>query len=723
MALKFSLIENGDIFTSHFNPFTENNQIDFPPKEQIAVIYGPNGTGKTSFINAISGIGGAEVAFEYDGHGYTSGKDVFHVVSDQNNRNIIAGDTQDFLLGDNIKREFELQGLTDEKRTKFIGTVIDILKRYNIKAAKHPLIALIEDTNFSVFVKGCANSQQKGRQTSNEELDELMTGRSQEAVLEFDEDCLRFLIDDYGKRSPAIMQIEAIKLDELIQNPRVREIEENVAAINILDRFTKDQCIVCDTVGIDRESLLKSKKANREKIQNQLTPEVQEVLNEITGLPLSEDPFNIKQRLLNSIESGDILIIAQLINEFRLYKKIFAAILCNQIVEAYAQSGFAETFHEYQELVSNVPVIREEDYLFIKEIVSNSMSKELDVERDEKKRLRIKLANEEFLNQTREQLPLSSGEQNFLSLAFEFLKAKNSSFPIVIIDDPISSFDSIYKNKVVYSLVKVLANKKRIILTHNLDLVRLLNAQYSNCFKLYLLNNTEGEVNGFIPLLSREQDMLVSLEKLLNAFREDVPNSAKNSELFLISMIPFMRGYANIVNNRDIYQKLTQVMHGYKTESVDIAGAYAELFGNCNNALPKKCLISVPDILGKTVDNIEILDTKSFPLLNRTLKHSFQYLFLRLTVEKALVEKFVIDVTRKKQLGQIISAAFPDEDNTEQRKKRVSLMSKKTLINEFNHFEGNLSIFQPAIDITNQALRQEKDDVMNLVKELCKGEE
>ena len=45
-------------------------------------------------------------------------------------------------------------------------------------------------------------------------------------------------------------------------------------------------------------------------------------------------------------------------------------------------------------------------------------------------------------------------------------------------------------------------------------------------------------------------------------------------------------------------------------------------------------------------------------------------------------------------------------------------MSKKTLLNEFNHFEGNLSIFQPALDITNTVLKQEKEDIEKLLEEL-----
>ena len=42
----FSRIENGTIFDSDFQPFTDRNIITFS-KEGMAIIYGPNGTGKT----------------------------------------------------------------------------------------------------------------------------------------------------------------------------------------------------------------------------------------------------------------------------------------------------------------------------------------------------------------------------------------------------------------------------------------------------------------------------------------------------------------------------------------------------------------------------------------------------------------------------------------------------------------------------------------------------
>mgnify|MGYP001025698455 CR=1 FL=1 len=718
MGLVFNKIENGDVFTRDFNPLTRNNQIDFPTTEEIAVIYGPNGTGKTSLIKVLSDTPNTKLEFVYDGTAYTSGANVFHVVNDQNNRNIISGETRDFFLGDNIQHEFELQDLLAEKRAAFISAVLSILKGYKITTTKHPLSDLIEDESLRGFVKNCANNKSKGDQYTNEQIVNMMTALGRATVPDYDQACLNYLVEDYSKKKPVIAQIEALAGETLAPNMHVREIEENTEAIAILSRFHKDQCIVCDTRGIDWEALLAAKTANRDTVKEALDPKIKELLEEITNLSFGADPFNLRARLLQTIEDGDMTIVADILAEIAVYKHIFAIVLQNAIIDAYEQGDITATFHEYHELISTTPDISQEDYLYIQEIVSNSMSKRLSVERDENRRLRIRLSNQDFLGLPRDELPLSTGEQNFLSLTFEFLKAKNSAAPIVVIDDPVSSFDSIYKNKVVYAIVRILHHKKRIVLTHNTDLIRLLDGQYKHCFKLYLLNNTDGEVNGFIPLRNREQDMLISLEKLLEAFRNDVPRNVQNFELYLISMIPFMRGYANIANKRDIFENLTQVMHGYKTESVDIAQAYIELFGNPDGLIQAPYNVTVSDILLKSVDAVTIVDTNYFPLLNRTLKHSFQYLFLRLAVEKALVDKFNIDTTRYTQLGQIISAAFPDDNDIGQIRDRIRLTSKKTLINEFNHFEGNLSIFQPAIDITDQALSTEKANLMTFIENL-----
>lgn len=162
-------------------------------------------------------------------------------------------------------------------------------------------------------------------------------------------------------------------------------------------------------------------------------------------------------------------------------------------------------------------------------------------------------------------------------------------------------------------------------------------------------------------------------------------------------------------------------MHRYKSQKVDIANIYFKLFGDQGKSkLPNSLIVDVSNILSRTVDGISILDPSKYPLLDKTLKHSFVYLMLRLWVEKTLVEKYSIDTNKYDQLGSIINQAFPNND-IESIRNRVRLTSKKTLINEFNHFEGNLSIFQPAIDITDKALGAEKTDILTFIDTIKKS--
>ena len=66
MSLVFKKIENGDIFTRDFSPLVRNNEITFPTSEEIAVVYGPNGTGKTSLIKVLGDAKGTKVEFSLD---------------------------------------------------------------------------------------------------------------------------------------------------------------------------------------------------------------------------------------------------------------------------------------------------------------------------------------------------------------------------------------------------------------------------------------------------------------------------------------------------------------------------------------------------------------------------------------------------------------------------------------------------------------------------------
>ena len=92
-------------------------------------------------------------------------------------------------------------------------------------------------------------------------------------------------------------------------------------------------------------------------------------------------------------------------------------------------------------------------------------------------------------------------------------------------------------------------------------------------------------------------------------------------------------------------------------------------------------------------------------------------------------DNFYFDINALKQAEnfkgfmtqQIIDKVFPIR-NTQKIKDRVFFTSKKTLLNEFNHFEGNMNIFQPAIDITDNALEREKELINQKLEEIIQND-
>lgn len=724
----FKKIKRKNIFVEGFHQMVENNTLEFS-KQGITVVYGPNGTGKSSLASVLSGEEGTEIEFSYGEEMYTDGSPIF-IINDQNSRNIIKGDEGDFLLGDNIEKEFGLRDELDKKYKELCDSSSKMLKdKYKISSAKSVgELCFGEWENVQSIVSQIANSKDKGKNLDKDTYILAMESIDIPAM-EYDKDKLGYIINNISNKDSLLDKIEKIDITDIKSNEEVREVEENEVAIEIISRFKdKKECIICDSEILDMEKLKRKKEENKKRIIEALGVETQKLVESCFN-ESATSPFCLKEGLLKAIEEGDLQIILELQKEIKAYKSVFVKEMMRSLKELYEASRLKELNTQYEDLVNQKLEVTSEEFRFIEEVLLNSMNKELKLLRDNDKNIRMTLNGQQFISKERSELPLSAGEQNFLSLTFEFLKAKKSNKPIVLLDDPVSSFDSIYKNKIAFAIIKLLEDKKRIILTHNIDLMRLLEGQYKNCFKLYLFNNTDGEENGFISLSNKEQSMLINLEALLNVFRGDIYNYIEEHKLFLISLIPFMRGYATIIAEDKIKDDLTQLMHGNKSESIDIADIYKKLFppvkSDFPDDFPDTLEVSIKEILETDFSNKEIIDKKKYPVLNRTLIHTGTYLFLRIFVEKELIEicKLSRNIKECAQLGEIIDKAFPKGEDGQNMEKRIFLTTKKTLLNEFNHFEGNMSIFQPAVDITDRILKEEKEKIEQFIQGLKDGDD
>lgn len=771
--LIFDKIQKDNIFCDDFLNFTKNNEIEFKDcaNNSIAVIYGPNGTGKTSLAKLLASDESdetSEFSIRFQENVLTDSSSFF-VINDQNGRNIIEGEAKDYLLGDNITKEYTLKKFIDDEFDELFKKHFPsaLKSEFNISSSKSELINEIEDSDIKKFVVDLVNNKSKGDKIlRNEFLDKIsqLDVKEQLEMSQEDLEKYNFIKNNYADKKSIIFKIINIKDDQIKKNESVREIEENDEALKILEKFNyKKDCIVCDNRDYNRKSLIERKKNNRDQIYEKLDSETKKILEDIISLVKNQisDPLNIESVLLSAIKEGNKSIVLELQYEIVKHLNKISDSINNLFAVCLKNSKLPKKFKEYNDLLNEKPEITDEEMLLIKKIVSENIDKEIDIKRDEANgnNLKILLADKDILGVDREELHLSTGEQNFISLAFELLRAKKSEKEIIVLDDPISSFDSIYKNKIAFCIIKFLGGKNQLILTHNTDLIRLLEHQLQGCFNLYLFNNAEDSVNGFIRVNESEKKILLNLDKLLYLFRNHIFSEIKNEKNFLIAMIPFMRGYANIVGESAIYKKLSKVMHGYETEKVNISEIYNSLFSKdtlvddttelynrmvelierseqssitkeeiCCSLFERNKLIkndyhvSVGDILNLNIEHIEILKKDKYPLLNKTLYHTLSYLFLRLKVEKELIGLFNIQVNGFTLLHNIINKAFnmQQSDNYEIAKQknedRIFFTSRKTLLNEFNHFEGNMNIFQPAIDITDNALKKEKDGIIEYLE-------
>ena len=706
MKLEFLKLKKDNIFCEDFFEMKKNNVIDFSDTK-INVLYAPNGVGKTSFCKILENEG--EFLLKYNEVEYSMNNgELFHVIHDQNSRNIIKGTAKDFLLGDNIVKEFELKKWLDNNFDNIYKQLRNYYKsNINLSKVKDEKFSWI-DSKINSVIKQIVNIKIKSTDINLDEYCALIRSLDKKIIEDYDEKKFKYICDNFQ----IINDIKKITNIKIIKD--FEKIEQYDDAIKILKKYNNiNNCIICENK-INSIKLLENKITQRQGIVELFDEETRKIFTNIIEKINLDDTFNIKGNLTLAVSTGNVEIVINLINEIEKYISIYNTIINNSLLKSLSKE-FLDKYDEYKKISSKPLRFTDEDLLFVEEFIEKNINRKIKLERTYNK-IVIKIDSEDLLGVERENLKLSSGEQNFISLVFELLKAKNVNSEIIVIDDPISSFDSIFKNKLVFAIIKFLSSKKVILLTHNVDLIRLINYQNNNNFNIYLFNNFEGQENGMIQINNSEKKYLISIPDLLEFIRlNKISEYVKNKKLYIYSLIPFMRGYVKFIGKSEIKNQLTKLMHGYNAEKINIGKLYNELF---DNLFFEDYIINVNDILDIDVNNIsEIICKDKFPLLNKVLCNNLIYLYLRLKTEKVLVNKYNININRHDQLSSIIAQAFK-ENTSENSRMKIFFYSKKTLLNEFNHFEGNMNIFQPAIDISESILNRERKEIINKLNTL-----
>jgi predicted ATP-binding protein involved in virulence len=193
--LVFRKIEKESIFCEPFNNLVTNNEIEFS-NNGIAVIYGPNGTGKTSLANVLNSEEMCSFEVEYNTQQFNEeNTELFHIINDQNSRNIIAGETEDFLLGDNIRKEYELQRYLENEFTNLFENVLigNLKKEFNISKKSSELLKHVTDPTLIEYISDLTNNKSKGRGINKDEFLEFVSTLEVKPIPNYDEKNMNIL--------------------------------------------------------------------------------------------------------------------------------------------------------------------------------------------------------------------------------------------------------------------------------------------------------------------------------------------------------------------------------------------------------------------------------------------------------------------------------------------------------------------------------------------------
>lgn len=720
-SLIFTKLKKGNIFNQEFEELTKNNVIEFP-KDKISVVYAPNGTGKTTLSRILRGDSDCEFDFTYNSKKYTTNDNsekVFYVISNQIERHVIKGNTDEYILGENIAQERAKKVEYEQAYQTVFVNIQNVLKNeFIVTKQTCNFFSIIKDDDLLNLIKAVSKRGSKYSDIDVNDFVKVLSKLKKEEKDDYNGEKLSFLINDFSniQKDSLIEKIRKINQEKITKNEDIRVIQRNKDAIPLLKKYIDSTaCVVCDTNGINPQNLIVSKQKREENVISQLDDDAKKIIQEIID-KVPDNAFGISNILLDLLEKQDSSSICSLLEEFKQYEDIAYSVLKNKLAECFSGTNLLSLFGEYNKIFNEKIELQQEDEVLIQDIIANSIGKTISLERDKEKNIIIKINDAKLLGSDLEKLELSTGEANFISLTFELLKAKRAKEPIVIVDDPISSFDSIYKNKIAFCLLKILESKSKIVLTHNLDLVRLLDVQITHCFSFYLLSNDPCNECGFIRVCEEERDLVLYFDKLLDKLRSsDIETEVTNKREYILSLVPFMRALLKIMNPKEKLQyikNLTSIMHGYSSDIIDINPIYNFIFSKEESDFLN---VSTMDILSINLDNLDFFKHDKLPLLSKTLKHTLVYLYLRLSVEKCLYTKFPEEAKGKELLGEIIHSTLKD---SKYMRFRVELTSKKTLLNEFNHYEGNFNLFQPAIDITDSSLEKEKNDILIIISEI-----
>ena len=619
------MFNKDDFCNINYIEFDDDFNIELNQKSKI--IFGYNGIGKSSIYKYLK-----NKYNEYDYLDYEDTKESFL----KNKKEVVIGARIQTIT--KLKNEIE--------QLKQNNDVEGILKKYDY------------------------NSQAKAKKVSNELANIQKTKGIEQITLEktkldyvsniLYEEIKKDFFDNYK----AIKEIANIKDEmELLKNVYMDQAYQ--ALINSIDDH-ETTCPACNTKGIH----------NLKEIFNQKKKIYEECNKSLFG--------NFK--FSNNIEKEKhIEKLIKLAKDFD-GKEIAELIICD--VNNERRSNIIENLKQIEEKNKEIEKMQEK----LQKYYTNIKKEEKDIKLYFENRFDIEKLefddneNKIIVTFKRNVDTYSEGEIHLIILLFKLYEFKINDSDILIIDDPLTSYDLINQYKTLFEIVNTAsAEKKILIFTHNIEMINIINSQDSGTFryqyiekylnKLYL-KNIDMNATGSI----------LSLNNLLDL----------DSEKYLKLLIEREK------EENDEYHKVFHYDNSYILQDSEFNGLTNEYFVNL-------------------IENFSPDDINNMTFSQNTFNKIIYMCAIRVWIEKKFYEAIKEDkeTLRKitgKQFSEKVNVLLPRNSNSlliheYPNVTRTFLMSKKVMLNQNEHYQSQIIPFNYALNISLDELVNEINEI------------
>lgn len=294
-------------------------------------------------------------------------------------------------------------------------------------------------------------------------------------------------------------------------------------------------------------------------------------------------------------------------------------------------------------------------------------------------------AKEIIINLPRKIEEYSTGEINLITFITCILEFISSDKKILVIDDPLSSYDIPNQYRIIYEIVTAKCenkSKNMLIFTHNINTINIANTQYNLLFEYEVIEKTKGILYlNKIDFSSNKS--ILSIDEL----KENISPSYKYAS------------YIKLLEKKETWDN--------KEES-HLIFHYDEPFSKVIDGVEY-----TNDYLVKLIDDFNDSTFKNVSYVENTANKIIYTAALRVWIEKQFYNNSKNDsALHKKQLGEKIKYIFTNNRwKGSNQVTRKYLMSKKVMLNQHLHINSQEIPFYYVLNLTLDDIEKEIKDI------------